>query len=209
VADRRPRATSRILIGVVSQTFSVPCPSCAGPIQFHPVDNLQVGICEACGGAWFGSGQLDSLVKHGPIALDQLVSLEPVGSHSAHRGGNAACPACNIPLRSSAYAGIAPVHISACYQCGGMFIDAASIEALDANANHRAISGGGAFGQHGSFASTSEVPAPQAKIHSISNNLFRRNQPGYFDYDDYSAGDQTLNTLVAVDIAADLLSMFL
>lgn len=197
----------------MSAASSVSCPACRAAIEFHQVDNFRVGICAECGGAWFGSGQLESMVKHGPAALDELVAMEPLGSHAQHAGGSAMCPACNLPLSPSTYGGLSTVHISACYQCGGIFIDATSIEALDANAKQRAsMPGGGAFGQSGRFGSKPDMPSPQAKIHSISHNLFNRQR--YSQYDP-SAGyvasdplDRAINTVIIADLAMDILSFF-
>ena len=181
-------------------------------MSFHVVDNLRVGICEQCGGAWFGSGQLDSVVKHGAAALDALISLEPAGPHAEHAGGEAKCPLCDIVLQPFAYNGQSAVHVSACSQCGGVFIDANSLTALNASAQHRSDVGASSFGHAGGFTHQPFAPTPQGRVQSISQNLFHRQR--YNDYQDPSYAGQGLagramNTMVIADIAMDVLSLFL
>lgn len=172
---------------------SIGCPVCGGHLTFHLVGNLRIGICDACGGAWFGSGQLDSLVTHGSAALDVLIGMEPAGPHTQHADGQAKCPLCNTPLQSTTYPSSPPVHASACYQCGGIFLDADSIQALDAASQQKAGTGASTFGHHGNFgtvppvpqgpAAPTPMPVPQAQypsappqIAALSSSFYQNRQ---------------------------------
>ena len=134
--------------------------------------------------------------------MDELVSLEPAQVPVAYAAGRGRCPACDLPLKTSSYAGHAAVHLSACYQCGGIYIDEDSIRSLDADAHKGAAVGASSFGQKGSFGSKPGVPSPQARIHAISHGLFRRHA-------EVDTSDLAVNTMVAIDIATDILSFFL
>ena len=200
---------------------SIACPACAGRLTSHVAGNLRVCICDACGSAWFGSGQLDALVKHGSAALDELMGMEPVGPHAQHAEGAAKCPLCNVQLQPTTYPASPPVHASACYQCGGILLDVDSIQALDAAAKQR--SGASSFGHQGGFGTRPPMAMPQPappsmplaqtppggvpssppQVSSITSSLTWNRTYMQPDMD-----MRATNTLVAVDIAADLLSMF-
>ncbi len=123
-----------------------------------------VGICSDCGGAWFGSGQFDSLVRSGQEALDQIVALEPVGEHAEHAAGTAKCPICQLVLSSRKYEGVVPIHLSACYQCGGIFIDAQSIQTLQLNLAYRLDNSASDFDLSGGIAMMSDEAAEEQML---------------------------------------------
>ena len=42
---------------------AIKCPKCDGKLVEVPFEEVQIDICDKCGGAWLDSGELESLTK--------------------------------------------------------------------------------------------------------------------------------------------------
>lgn len=51
-------------MAVESESRSLPdCPKCEGKLVAVPFENIEIDLCDNCGGAWLDAGELEHLTK--------------------------------------------------------------------------------------------------------------------------------------------------
>jgi Zn-finger nucleic acid-binding protein len=110
---------------------SIRCPECDTPMTQQTAASMAFEVCGGCGGIWFGRNQLKQIVDQGEPALDKLMGFEPKEAHAAPRHSTLSCPECKIVLHQNDPVGVPNVSVETCYSCGGIYLKAATLDAMD------------------------------------------------------------------------------
>ena len=61
--DNELIAKMRSKISAESGTNTYNCPKCTGKLLTGNFENVQIDICESCGGVWLDAGELEQIVR--------------------------------------------------------------------------------------------------------------------------------------------------
>jgi len=87
--------------------------------------------CPTCGGIWFEQKELKQVLGQGVAALDDLMGFEPAQAQQSHPQSRFSCPRCGIVLHRNQLAEAEDVAVNTCYQCAGLYLEAAALARLD------------------------------------------------------------------------------
>lgn len=105
------------------------CPRCKtrGEISYLKkanLDNIQVDICEKCGGIWFDKDELGQATKVTQEEIQKLESLlENTQQIEKFEDVELNCPTCDLPMMKYRYMYTSNIYIDSCEKCGGIWID--------------------------------------------------------------------------------------
>ena len=121
------------------------CPKCQEHMFAMEYDNVEIDVCDDCGGVWLDSGELETILGTSRAAVDSA-DLEA----AAKAKGEALldCPVCVSKLAKDAY-GETDVIVDRCPHGDGVFLDRGELEAIrahyathaDATASHEDLAG--------------------------------------------------------------------
>lgn len=107
------------------------CPRTGHSMTHHVIDDLHLDICDSCGGVWYDAGQFTRLIRDGEKEVAEALADEPPKLTPVQSGRREMCPVEGLPLHQSLYKGHPGIEISTCFECGGIFITAEALRALD------------------------------------------------------------------------------
>lgn len=107
------------------------CPDCRKPLRDLTYSGLHLGACHDCGGIWFDTGGLRSLVHLGPNAL-AVVEGEAKPHHRGTlvRAAVRLCPNCDTPLHLCHYGHASSVDLDTCDACRGAWVEEGELDRI-------------------------------------------------------------------------------
>ena len=93
------------------------CPSCMATMAPSKLRNVTLDRCATCGGIWFDNAEL-SEAAGGRVDVEMLDVDSP-----------RACPGCKGSMEKAKVSGL---EVETCSHCGGVFIEAAAKDGIDA-----------------------------------------------------------------------------
>ncbi len=111
------------------------CPKCAGR-QLEPrlgPQGVIVDQCSACGGVWLDKGELYHFVRDPQRLHDEIA-----GAYKDTAPGQRVCPGCGEKMIQARFPAPGPV-VDVCAKCGGNWLDAGEIEAVQAMLDKRLL----------------------------------------------------------------------
>lgn len=97
--------------------------------------NIEIDVCEQCGGVWFDEQELAKAAAHLRVSLppksgkDQMSAHVP-DTHRYHPPQNYVCPKDGKSMNEHAYAGDSGIYINHCDHCLGFWFDGGELEKL-------------------------------------------------------------------------------
>jgi Zn-finger nucleic acid-binding protein len=112
------------------------CPRDGAPLTTEPYgDNTTVDRCATCAGVWLDLGELDTIQQDSdipPAALDDVDVIADAYEMARQKAlPEIECPRCEQPLEAAEYAYCSRILFDRCGKCGGIWLDAAELEALE------------------------------------------------------------------------------
>ena len=93
------------------------CPSCMATMEETKLREVNLDRCATCGGIWFDNSELSDAAG-GRIDVDMLDVDSP-----------RVCPGCKGSMEKARVKGL---EVETCSQCGGVFIEAAAKDGIEA-----------------------------------------------------------------------------
>ncbi|MDB2685639.1 zf-TFIIB domain-containing protein [Mariniblastus sp.] len=103
------------------------CPTCDTSLTQRSVGGVTVDECVNCGGAWYDSSELSTILR---TKRDQLSEVRSRADHP----DAISCPHCKTKVISSIYAHDSGIPILKCSKCNGVWLTAGTLESI---ANYR------------------------------------------------------------------------
>lgn len=108
-----------------------PCPNCGCPLTLRPFFAVDVGVCPACAGLWFGSGQLERLREASCDTWKRIESEVFLRERTSDHGVRY-CPHCREPLFRYQYMYRSGILLDECNRCGGIWVDDGELAKMSA-----------------------------------------------------------------------------
>lgn len=105
------------------------CPRCKTRQETYllkkaSLDNIEVDICEKCGGIWFDKNELGHATKISQKEILELTNLlENTNQVEKFEDVEINCPKCDIPMTKYRYMYTSNIYIDSCEKCEGIWID--------------------------------------------------------------------------------------
>ncbi|MGC8735002.1 MAG: zf-TFIIB domain-containing protein [bacterium] len=118
------------------------CPRCLAnskevELQNAVLENIELDVCNSCGGIWFDKQELASAVSLDKQTVDnfynKLSNLKSTNSESNNEGNSVEktlnkdvilkCPKCNIEMSKYRYMYTSNIYIDSCDKCEGIWLD--------------------------------------------------------------------------------------
>jgi uncharacterized protein len=114
----------------------VDCPRDGTPLTTEPYgDNTTVDRCRACAGVWLDPGELETIQQGSHISPAELDDVDVIADAYEMARQKALpgikCPRCGLSLEAVEYAYCSRILIDRCAKCGGIWLDAGELEALE------------------------------------------------------------------------------
>jgi Zn-finger nucleic acid-binding protein len=103
----------------MSTTDARVCPACKTTMEQTRLRDATLDRCTACGGIWFDNAELSG-------AAGGRIDVEMLDIDSPRR-----CPACEASMEK---AKIGDIEVETCSECGGVFLEAAAKDGMEAAA---------------------------------------------------------------------------
>jgi Zn-finger nucleic acid-binding protein len=100
-------------------------------MSVQTIHGIALDICPECGGIWFQTGVLKTILSEPPQVLSQLEHLnEKQVVHDNQGPSRLFCPDCRVLLEQYHYMYNSPLLIHACTHCGGLFVSAGELSQM-------------------------------------------------------------------------------
>ncbi|MDP8256831.1 MAG: zf-TFIIB domain-containing protein [Candidatus Alcyoniella australis] len=111
------------------------CPDGHGPMNTEQLDDVEIDVCQTCGGIWLDNGELKRLLNDQHVEIDdqtrkQLKQLR-AGKPKIDWSEQRLCPVCGEKMRQTNYSYSSHVIIDHCDK-HGVWLDSGEIELLEA-----------------------------------------------------------------------------
>ena len=114
------------------------CPNDAGGLKPRIWESdVAIDACAACGGAWLDAGELERIQETRERDHAEALRRVPDLVARAFAQARAAaeperdCPRCTLPLFREEHGTCSQVLVDSCRRCGGVWLDAGELEALE------------------------------------------------------------------------------
>ena len=101
------------------------CPACGESLVTFELKGIEIDQCQACGGIWLDSGEVDEILERAGRSLADLRELVKAGGESS--GGKRTCVRCRARLGSLLYRG---VDLDRCPYGHGVWFDKGELAAV-------------------------------------------------------------------------------
>jgi Zn-finger nucleic acid-binding protein len=100
------------------------CPGCPGLLEPRALRDVEIDVCESCGGVWFDwfDGELTSLARRARVVGPRVTTPRDDG-----RVRDRACPRCLDPLQADT---VHETEVLRCASCAGVFVSREATETL-------------------------------------------------------------------------------
>ncbi len=108
------------------------CPVCDSLLSEVTQSGIAVDMCrDGCGGIWFDNQELERILRSHEPSIEKLLEVSQHRPIEADRSATRTCPRCPDRAIQRHYFSVArQVEVDTCYQCGGVWLDAADLRAV-------------------------------------------------------------------------------
>ncbi|MFN4219383.1 MAG: zf-TFIIB domain-containing protein [bacterium] len=104
------------------------CPRCKTRGEIYHLkkanlENIEIDICENCGGIWFDKSELGQAVKISSEEIQKLTNILENTNQVEKEDVELNCPRCDIPMMKYRYMYTSNIYIDSCEKCEGIWID--------------------------------------------------------------------------------------
>lgn len=115
-----------------NRMLPLPCPRCRGDLTTRQVGQVEIDVCEACGGHWYDAGELERIRQLAPPERPRGLPDPKPPRWVDGAAEDVQCPRCRETLAAERYAYSSDLVIDRCQACQGVWIDAGELEKMDA-----------------------------------------------------------------------------
>jgi Zn-finger nucleic acid-binding protein len=121
------------------------CPRCLDTLLPRYAGDVEVDVCQGCGGWWLDRGELEKLIARSHRMGGADADAPGVGARESPRPTYAptqmSCPRDSAELRELGVAGRLAITVDRCISCGGFWLDAGELDKIVALLNQHGADG--------------------------------------------------------------------
>lgn len=111
------------------------CPRCSSELVDREFGSVTLDGCTSCGGIWFDADELTKLARDPMTGMMDVERAFQPAIGGIETLGTMGCPKCGIPLYGFSFPHTPDIHLDACRNCKGIWVDDGELQLIAQRAN--------------------------------------------------------------------------